>query len=383
MATYESYKDSGVKWRKGVARRWRRPVLALLQFDEMRVMKKYLIGAGIALCALTLGSCADQPDYGRNPDDPFANFDALADIVGSRYCFFAEKDIDWDALCAEYRAKITPETSYVELFFIMSELLNNLQDGHVNLVSPFDTSYYKEWWTEYPQDFNMRTLEEHYLDFKGLQTSGMRYAVMMPDSIGYIYYPTFSTPIGETNLDYVLAILHETKGLIVDIRDNGGGLLTNVPTLVSRFIDEPVTGGYIRHKTGPGHNDFSEPYRFTYEPCSDKRVSYTGPVAVLTNRSCFSAANDFVAVMKTLPQVEIIGARTGGGGGLPFNSELPNGWAIRFSASPITDPYGNDTEWGIDPTEGCEVHCDPVELAEGRDAILDFALDRLATRSKQ
>lgn len=337
-----------------------------------------LIGAGIAATIMT--ACVDQPDYGKHPYDVYANFDALADIVGSRYCFFEEKDIDWDNLCREYRAKITPETSQIDLFFIMADLLDNLKDGHVNLVSEFNTSYYKKWWTDYPQDFDMRTLEEYYLNFGGLQTSGMRYAIMMPDSIGYIYYPSFSTPIGETNLDYVLAILHKTRGLIIDIRDNGGGLLTNVPTLVSRFIDKPVTGGYIRHKTGPGHNDFSEPFRFTYNPCSEKRINYTGPVAVLTNRSCFSAANDFVAVMKTLPQVEIIGARTGGGGGLPFSSELPNGWSIRFSASPINDPYDRPTEDGIDPTEGCEIHCDPTELAEGTDAILNFALKRMSMK---
>ena len=211
---------------------------------------KNLIGAGIAATIMT--ACVDQPDYGKHPYDVYANFDALADIVGSRYCFFEEKDIDWDNLCREYRAKITPETSQIDLFFIMADLLDNLKDGHVNLVSEFNTSYYKKWWTDYPQDFDMRTLEEYYLNFGGLQTSGMRYAIMMPDSIGYIYYPSFSTPIGETNLDYVLAILHKTRGLIIDIRDNGGGLLTNVPTLVSRFIDRPVTGGYIRHKTGPG-----------------------------------------------------------------------------------------------------------------------------------
>ena len=36
-------------------------------------------------------------------------------------------------------------------------------------------------------------------------------------------YPSFSYPIGETSLDYVLAILHKSRGLIIDIRDNGGG----------------------------------------------------------------------------------------------------------------------------------------------------------------
>lgn len=263
----------------------------------------------------------------------------------------------------------------------MSDMLDHLRDGHVNLSSSFNTSYYKKWWSDYPQDFNKRCLEEYYLKFQGLTTSGMRYAVMTKDSVGYIYYPSFSTPIGDTNLDYVLAILQKTHGLIIDIRDNGGGLLTNVPTLVSRFIDKKTVGGYIRHKTGPGQNDFSKPFEYSYSPCSDKHVSYKGrPLAVLTNRSCYSAANDFVAVMKTLPQVEIIGARTGGGGGLPFSSELPNGWAIRFSASPITDPDDKPTEEGIDPSPGCEVHCTPEELAAGKDAILDFALKRMAER---
>lgn len=348
---------------------------------------KHLVPLAIAAFSLggCLTACVDQPDYGKHPYDPYSNFDALADIVSDRYCFFEEKNIDWPELCRQYRAQISDTTNQVDLFFIMSDLLDNLEDGHVNLTSPFNTSYYKKWWTDYPQDFNKRTLEEYYLNFKGLQTSGMRYGVMVkPDTIGYIYFPSFSTEVGAGNLDYVLAALHDTKGLIIDIRDNGGGLLTNVPTFVSRFIDKTVPGGSIQHKTGPGYSDFSKPFHFTYDPCDSKHISYLGkPIAVLTNRSCYSAANDFVAVMKTLPQVEIIGARTGGGGGLPFSSELPNGWSIRFSACPIYDPEGKVTEFGIDPSPGCEVHCDPVELAEGTDAILDFALDRIAQRAAQ
>ena len=112
-----------------------------------------------------------------------------------------------------------------------------------------------------------------------------------------------------------------------------------------------------------------------YDPAGDKRVNYLGkPVLVLTNRSCFSAANDFVSVMKTLPQVRIVGARTGGGGGLPFSSELPNGWSVRFSACPINDSEDRTTEFGIEPSPGCEVHCTDQRLADGIDDILDFAI---------
>ena len=131
------------------------------------------------------------------------------------------------------------------------------------------------------------------------------------------------------------------------------------------------------HKTGPGHSDFSEPYPITYKPADEYRVKWPGEVVVLTNRSCFSAANNFVSVMKELPNVRIVGAKTGGGGGMPFSSELPNGWSIRFSACPILNARGEVIENGIDPSEGCEVHAPEEELAIGKDAILDFAIDLL------
>lgn len=338
-------------------------------------IKNRLIGSLLLAGAVCGGLCGchDEPDYQNNI---YGNFDALWDIVDQRYCFFREKDIDWKSIGENYRSTITPKTNTLQLFFICSAMLDELQDGHVNLSSRFDTSYYRKWWSDYPQDFNLRTLEENYLEFDWLTAGGIMYK-KLPGEIAYIYFPSFSTPVSETALDYIFAILHNSRGLILDIRNNGGGLLTNIGTFVGRFIDDKITGGYIIHKTGPGHNDFSDPYPIEYEPSAEGHVKWDGPIVLLTNRSCFSAANDFTSVMKRLPQVKVVGARTGGGGGLPFSSELPIGWAVRFSACPLMNADMECTEFGIDPTPGYEVHATDEDLAQGKDAILDFAIDLL------
>ncbi|MBD5232526.1 MAG: S41 family peptidase [Bacteroidales bacterium] len=336
---------------------------------------RYLLPA--LLCLLT-AACHSYEEW---PDDALGNFDALATIIDEHYCYLDEKGVDWQSVVSEHRKLITPGTTQQELFAICSDMLSTLEDGHVNLASRFDTYYYRRWWTDYPQDFNLRTLQQYYLGFDWHSVAGLNYKVLTAPSgqrIGYIFCPSFGTAIGETGLSYAIASFQECDALIIDIRNNGGGLLTSVETLVRRFISEPYTAGYMRHKTGPGHNDFSEPYPITYKPCPEGQVPWTKPVAVLTNRSCFSAANDFTMAMKQLPQVTIIGARTGGGAGMPFSAGLPNGWNVRFSACPVTDAAGNSVEGGIDPTEGCEVHCDDADLAAGRDAILDFALNYFA-----
>lgn len=333
-------------------------------------MKHFIITIFIIISLFLTNSCQPYKEWENNAE---GNFDALWTILDEHYCFFEEKNIDWQQLGNKYRKRIIPGTSSQELFAVCAEMIDELKDGHTNLISGFDISYYKKWWTDYPQDFDYRVLQEHYLKFDYKTASGIIYKIM-ENNIGYMYYPSFSSTVGEGNLDWILSELAVCNGLIIDIRDNGGGELTNIETFVRRFIHKTTLAGYIRHKTGPEHNDFSEPYPFYYEPADSNRIIWDKPIVVLTNRSCFSAANNFVAIMKSLPNVKIAGARTGGGGGMPFSAELPNGWSIRFSACPITDPYNRNIETGIDPTPGYEIHCSPDEFANGKDAILNFAL---------
>lgn len=96
---------------------------------------------------------------------------------------------------------------------------------------------------------------------------------------------------------------------------------------------------------------------------------------VLTNRRSYSATNDFVNSMRQFPLVTTLGDKTGGGSGLPFTSELPCGWGIRFSASPMFDPLMQQLEFGIDPD--VKVDMTVEDMARGRDTMIERACEIL------
>ena len=163
--------------------------------------------------------------------------------------------------------------------------------------------------------------------------------------------------------------LKECKGLIIDIRNNGGGMITTAEKLASAFTDKKIHCGYMQHKTGPGHNDFSEPEKTYLEP--SEGAIWLRPVVVLTNRGVYSAANHFVMLMRELPNVLVVGDKTGGGSGLPMSYTLPNGWVVRMSACPTLDKQGNSTEFGIEPDLKIDITSD--DWNNGRDTMIETA----------
>lgn len=330
---------------------------------------KHIFIALIACTAIQLSSCHHVEEWGDTAQD---NFDALWTIFDTHYCFFEQKGIDWDSVYTAYRPRISDCETWIDFFGLCSEMLDELRDGHVNLVSTFNTSYYNKWWSDYPQNFDARLLDQYYLHFESSYRSGITYKVL-DDSVAYIRYASFSVAPSDATLDYALYLMRDCPGLIFDIRDNGGGGLDNVETLVARFIDRQILAGYISHKTGPGHGEFSKPYAYYYDPAPAPRIHWDKPVVLLTNRSTFSAANNFVSIMRLLPQVTTMGDRTGGGSGVPFNSEMPCGWAVRFSASPVYDAEMHLTEDGLDPD--IHVDLDPIAALDGHDTMLDAAIE--------
>ncbi len=322
----------------------------------------------LALGSWLLLSCVDTDE---RSDTPTGNFEALWQIIDEHYCFFDYKQheygLDWNAVYNKYKVRVSDHMTSEQLFEVLTDMLAELRDGHVNLGSSMDYGRYWAWHEAYPQNFS-DTLERRYLGTDYKIAAGMKYRVL-DDNIGYIRYESFLEGIGEGNLDDCLTYLALCRGLIIDIRNNGGGELTTAEKLAGRFVQEKTLVSYMQHKTGKGHNDFSSLEARYLEPSSN--IRWHKPVCVLTNRSVFSAANDFAVMMHTLPNVKLVGDHTGGGSGMPMTNSLPNGWSVRYSACPMYDAKKQQTEFGIDPDVKAALTDEAT--AQGIDLIIEAA----------
>ena len=333
-------------------------------------MNKILLLLTSSIILLT--ACVDTEEH---DDTPTGNFEALWEIIDEHYCFFDFKQheygLDWNEVYNKYKVRVSDKMSDPELFEVLKDMLAELRDGHVNLYTSYDLGRYWTWHEAYPQNFS-DTLERRYLGTDYKISSGMSYRIL-DDNIGYIRYDSFQLPVGEGGLDDALSYMALCRGLIIDIRNNGGGNLTTAERLAGRFVQEKTLVSYMQHKTGTGHHDFSSLEARYLEPSSNLR--WHKPVCVLTNRSVFSAANDFAVMMHALPNVKLIGDRTGGGSGLPMSSSLPNGWSVRFSACPMYDRNKQHTEFGIDPDIPAALTDEAT--AQGIDLIIEKARQEL------
>ena len=263
-------------------------------------MKRYLL---FLLPLLLLTSCIDEEELDNNPQ---GNFEALWKIMDEHYCFFTEKGVDWDAVHEKYARQIDNSMTESQTFEVLTNMLSELRDGHVNLYTSFDVGRYWAWHEDYPSNVS-DTLLRRYLGTDYRIASGMRYRIL-DDNVGYVRCSTFENALGDGNLDEMFLYLEPCNGLILDLRGNSGGRLTSAEQLAARFCNEKTLVGYMRHKTGKGHDDFSGLEEQYIKP--SKGVRWQKPVVVLTNREIYSAANEFVKYMKVFPQCTVVGAST-------------------------------------------------------------------------
>lgn len=114
---------------------------------------RFLSFLSLVLIILVSTSCIREDISGNSPQD---NFESLWKIIDEQYCFHEYKHneygLDWNLIHQQYAKRITADMSYTQLFEVLSEMVNELRDGHVNLSSALGTSQYREWFDSYPKN---------------------------------------------------------------------------------------------------------------------------------------------------------------------------------------------------------------------------------------
>ena len=335
-------------------------------------MRKLNQSIAILLISFFVCSCESLFIDSDPKSDNEENFNVLWNTLNERYSFFEFKKINWDSVGDVYRPLAIQAKSDKELFDVMAAMLNTLKDGHVNLRTPFDISRYAPYLEAAP-NYSFDILERNYLGKYRITGYLLNQEIQ---GVGYIHYKSFVNPILDSELDEVINRFKDLPGVIIDIRNNGGGNPANGLKMAARMINERTKIYSYQLKNGPGETDFSEEKEVFLDPAKDLPM-FPGRIVVLTNRAVYSAGSYFSAYIKGIPSAILMGDITGGGSGVPAGFELPNSWYFNFSSTIGYTVDGINFESGV-PVD-IVATMTSADIAAGKDPILERAIQYIKT----
>ncbi|GAB2575856.1 S41 family peptidase [Kribbella endophytica] len=280
---------------------------------------------------------------------PLAVFDQFWTTYAENYPFFQAKGIDWNAVRAKYRPQVRATMPDAALFDLLVTMIKPLGDAHTALRTPDGKAFPGVRPGTVLPDEDLEAKIRPYIEqtaLKGVEFTSyanerIGYADL-PGRIGYLRVIAF---LGYGNIpDYnaELKTLTETldtiltkdrttgpnklKGLVVDLRLNGGGSDQLALDVAARLTDRPYFAYFKRARNNPyDASAFTAPQPLFVTPSG--RTTYTGPIALLTGGSQMSAGETFTqAMMNRSPRPVRIGENTQGVFSDVLQRTLPNGW---------------------------------------------------------
>jgi hypothetical protein len=339
----------------------------------------------------TLRRTAALPSRCATPPatDPLTTFDVFWQTFAENYPFFAAKGIDWQRVRDRYRPQVT-EANLAET---LDAMIAPLHDAHVGILVPGRPPYvHVRPGTTIPSPDEDRRVSA-YIERRDLHTTMRTYAqgrigyAELPHRLGYLRVSGFT---GYTDTDDFAAnsaelaraldavITPSLRGLIIDLRLNGGGDDELGLQVAARLTARPYVAYAKRAR-----NDPADPARFTAPQPIRVRPAhaplYRGPIALLTGGETFSAGETFVqALMERTPRPIRIGANTQGVFSDILDRSLPNGWAFGLPNEEFLTQTGRTFDGaGIPPDIRTPVFTEK-EFAHDRDSAFDRAVARLS-----
>lgn len=140
---------------------------------------------------------------------------------------------------------------------------------------------------------------------------------MLNNYIGYIKITGFKQNTSQQFIDILERLtLNGAKGIIFDVRENGGGLLDALEDCLDPLLPEGIIATA----------EYNDSHTETIVYSDESEINL--PVVVLVNGHTASAAELFAASLKDFGKAELIGSQTYGKGVMQTTTELANGGAV-------------------------------------------------------
>lgn len=178
------------------------------------------------------------------------------------------------------------------------------------------------------------------------------------------------------------ALFNDVPGIVIDIRQNGGGSGFLGDQLPAYFFDQPyVIGNTAEYSRTRGEfviNPLLED-RFILPP---PELRYSGPVAVLISPDCASACESFAWAMTINNRAAIVGHySTAGLGGSVVPVAMPDGAFFNYTQSRAVDANGVISIEGIGVPPTVRVPVTEETIFTQRDVLMEAAVEYLLGRS--
>lgn len=158
------------------------------------------------------------------------------------------------------------------------------------------------------------------------------YYGMVKDSIGYIRLANFTSDAGKEVSDAVIDLKQQNaKGIILDIRNNPGGLLIEAVAVANIFIDQDKEIVSTRGKVSMWDKEYTTPYH---------AIDTTIPLVVLVSRGSASASEIVAGAIQDYDRGVIVGDRTFGKGLVQTSRPLSYNTKLKVTTAKYYIPSG-------------------------------------------
>jgi carboxyl-terminal processing protease len=198
----------------------------------------------------------------------------------------------------------------------------------------------------------------------------------LPSGFGYIRFSSFSMSLRGQVLD-AIDEYRRLPGLIIDLRNNGGGAAWLVEDIANRLLRDKTDVGSIITRTGEPITVFGFPVEKLKRTIGGSDSAYDRPVVILVNAGSASASELLAGGLQDIGRVKIVGQRSCGCllGFLGYAS-IPGGGELAYSEIGMVSARGRRIEReGVIPD--IEVPVTREDLLYGRDRALEAAEDVL------